>query len=112
MKKSLIDLTVDGNAIKGVLSDDDGKPISSAEIKYTANGNYASVLTGRDGSFTIEPQAGDEACRERIDHLRRALIDDLIGREEGHTDGEKLICGRPCNPILKAVFPDIAARPQ
>ena len=58
LKKSLIDLTVDGNAIKGVLSDDDGKPISSAEIKYTANGNYASVLTGRDGSFTIEPQAG------------------------------------------------------
>ena len=69
--------------------------------------------TGKEQYFDLvsDPQElnnriDDESCQERIKHLRRALIDDLKGREEGHTDGEKLIPGRPCSPILKAVFPD------
>ena len=33
------------------------------------------------------------------------LIDELSGREEGFTDGEVLIPGRPVKPCLTSVFP-------
>ena len=73
--------------------------------------------TGKEQYFDLvsDPQElnnriGDESCQERIEHLRRALIEDLKGREEGHTDGEKLIASRPCTAILRSVFPDIKPR--
>lgn len=34
-------------------------------------------------------------CQERIAHLRSLLIQELTGREEGYTDGLRLIPGRP-----------------
>lgn len=46
------------------------------------------------------------ACQDQIARLRGKLIEALTGREEGHTDGERLIPGRPCNPVLRSVFPD------
>lgn len=42
----------------------------------------------------------DECFRERIDYLRKMLIKELVGREEGFTDGERLISGRPQKSIL------------
>lgn len=69
--------------------------------------------TGREQYFDLanDPQErhnliDDPACQERIAHLRGALIAELDGREEGHSDGERLIPGRPCRPTLKAVFPE------
>lgn len=69
--------------------------------------------TGREQYFDLssDPQEmhnliDDPACQERIAHLRRRLIEALTRREEGHTDGERLIPGRPCGPLLKEVFPD------
>ncbi len=34
-------------------------------------------------------------CQERVAHLRSLLIQELTGREEGYTDGLRLIPGRP-----------------
>ncbi len=34
-------------------------------------------------------------CQERVTHLRSLLIQELTGREEGYTDGLRLIPGRP-----------------
>ena len=38
---------------------------------------------------------GDADCQERIAFLRQLLIRELAGREEGYTDGTRLISGRP-----------------
>ena len=36
----------------------------------------------------------EEDYQENINHFRELLISELEGREEGYTDGEKLIVGR------------------
>lgn len=41
--------------------------------------------------------------RAAVDRFRRRLIDELAGREEGFTDGQKLIVGRPVKPVLDCV---------
>lgn len=43
---------------------------------------------------------GDIDCQERIDILRRELIHVLDGREEGYSDGRRLIPGRPQKDVL------------
>jgi arylsulfatase A-like enzyme len=57
--------------------------------------------TGMEQYFNLEedPQelhnaAEDEKYKERVGTLRNALIKELTGREEGYTDGEKLIPGQ------------------
>ncbi len=42
----------------------------------------------------------DPACQERILQLRSWLIAELEGREEGYTDGTRLIPGRPQQAVL------------
>ena len=42
----------------------------------------------------------DPSCRDRIDTLRSCLIQSLIDRPEGFTDGSVLIAGRPYPPTL------------
>ena len=44
--------------------------------------------------------ARDPAAAERVAHWRQALIAELAGREEGFTDGQRLIAGRPVSPVL------------
>lgn len=39
--------------------------------------------------------------KERVNYLRHLLIKELSGREEGFTDGEKLIVGQETHPTLK-----------
>ncbi len=41
---------------------------------------------------------------ERITHWRRILIDELAGREDGLSDGTRLVTGRPVQPILPSVI--------
>ncbi|GIO57626.1 MULTISPECIES: arylsulfatase [Paenibacillus] len=45
----------------------------------------------------------DEACRDRIEHWRSILIRELEGREEGFTDGERLIAGRKQAAVLSHI---------
>ncbi len=47
----------------------------------------------------------DPDCQDRIDFLRRTLIQELTGREEGYTDGSRLIPGRPQRSCL-SFLPD------
>ncbi len=46
----------------------------------------------------------DLECQERIDYLRSLLIKELAGREEGYSDGEKLIPGQQEHAILHSVL--------
>lgn len=46
----------------------------------------------------------DAEYAERIDELRSCLIRELDGREEGYSDGKKLIPGRPPQEILHRVL--------
>lgn len=42
----------------------------------------------------------DESKQERIQVLRQALIDDLVDREEGFSDGKQLLVGQPVVSML------------
>lgn len=57
--------------------------------------------SGREQYFRLDTDpkelhdaVGDPDCQERIACLRRILIQELEGREEGYTDGVSLIPGR------------------
>lgn len=46
----------------------------------------------------------DPNYEKQIESRRQQLIEELKDREEGFTDGEKLIVGRPVKPTLKQAF--------
>ena len=63
--------------------------------------------TGKEQYFDLQadPQerhnaVDDIPCRERVEKLRARLIEALTGREEGFTDGRRLIPGRPTVEVL------------
>lgn len=67
--------------------------------------------TGQEQYFDLEhdPQErvdriDDPACQDRIGQLRRALVRTLQGREEGYTDGQRLLAERPQTTMLSAPF--------
>ena len=62
-------------------------------------------VTGKEQYFDLEKDPhekqdliNDESCQQRIDELRRHLIEALKDREEGYSDGQRLIAGRA--PVL------------
>ncbi|MGH2351506.1 MAG: arylsulfatase [Chloroflexota bacterium] len=62
---------------------------------------------GHEQLFDLDadPQEGHDLARrpeqaERVAHWRRVLIQELAGRPEGFTDGERLIPGRPVSAVL------------
>lgn len=68
--------------------------------------------TGRELYFDLERDphethnaAADPGCGPRVDQLRRLLAGELAGREEGYSDGQHLITGRPPQNVLRAVQP-------
>jgi arylsulfatase len=63
--------------------------------------------TGHEQLFDLDedPQelhdlARDPSAADRVARWRQVLIEELTGREEGFTDGERLIPGRPVRPCL------------
>ena len=63
--------------------------------------------SGREQYFDLkkDPQelcdlSGDPACKERVEYLRNLLVKELAGREEGYSDGVRLIPGRPERSVL------------
>lgn len=67
--------------------------------------------TGQEQYFSLaeDPQeqkdlGNDPASADRMGYLRGCLIDELKGREEGYSDGKRLIAGRPPQRILKTVL--------
>jgi arylsulfatase len=67
--------------------------------------------TGREQLFDLDtdPQELQDLSsvpgyRERLAYWRNILIGELAGREEGFTNGEALIAGRPVRPCLTTPF--------
>lgn len=65
------------------------------------------MQSGREQYFRLDrdPQelhdaVSDPDCQERVAYLRGLLIRELTGREEGYTDGTRLIPGRPQQSCL------------
>jgi arylsulfatase len=90
-------------------------PYAGQSIQWLTDGREKYVWfsgTGHEQLFDLEqdPQelrdlARDPAAAERVAPWRRALIEALTGREEGFTDGERLLPGRPVRPLLAHVRP-------
>ncbi len=66
--------------------------------------------SGREQYFHLEsdPQelhdrSGDPHCQQRIAQLRGLLAEALSGREEGYSDGTRLIPGRPERAVLSCL---------
>lgn len=56
-----------------------------------------------DDPRELHDLVGDPASAERLARWRGRLVDELRGREEGFTDGERLIAGRPVRRTLRHV---------
>lgn len=66
--------------------------------------------TGRELYFDLERDphethnaAADSGRAPRVDQLRRLLVRELAGREEGYSDGQRLIIGRPPRNVLTTI---------
>ncbi|WP_077328675.1 arylsulfatase [Virgibacillus siamensis] len=78
---------------------------------YITNGKAKYIWfsqTGKEQFFDLEEdpdelnnQADNPEYSERIVYWRKKLITELVGREEGYTDGQKLIAGREPRTYLK-----------
>lgn len=65
---------------------------------------------GRELYFDLERDphethnaVADPGCVSRAAQMRRLLVQELAGREEGYSDGERLIVGRPPQNVLAAI---------
>lgn len=75
---------------------------------YVTDGKEKYIWWSRDGREQLfdlrnDPQELHDLANEaspRVERWRRALIEELKGREEGFTDGETLIAGRPTRAVL------------
>ena len=54
----------------------------------------------------LHNRISDESSKDRIEYLRSLLIDELKDREEGYSDGEKLIVGRQVKSSLSKIKPE------
>ncbi len=68
--------------------------------------------SGREQYFRLDTDPkelhdaiADPDCQERISYLRQLLIKELSGREEGYTDGIRLVAGRKQKPCLSFLPP-------
>ena len=50
--------------------------------------------------------AAEPGCAETLERMRKALAAELAGREEGYSDGEQLIVGRPPRSCLSHILPE------
>ena len=79
-------------------------------VQWVTDGHEKYVWfsgTGHEQLFNLDddPQELHDLTRgsgaaDRVAHWRNALIRELTGREEGFTDGKKLVAGRPVHPCL------------
>ncbi len=77
---------------------------------WITDGKYKYVWfswTGREQFFDLvnDPQEmrdliADAEVQKPIERYRQRLIEELTGREEGYTDGQRLIAGRQAKPML------------
>lgn len=70
------------------------------------------MKTGKEHYFRLDedPQElhdaiDDPDCQERIEYLRQILVKELEGREEGYSDGSRLVAGRKQKSCLSFLLP-------
>lgn len=110
--KSLLDAARTGlpvrESLHGEHTAQTGAPCS---VHYLLAGDYKYVWysdTGREQLFCLRTDptelrdlAAGEAHRASLEELRRELARQLKGREEGYSDGARLIAGRPPVTVLR-----------
>ncbi len=115
--------TVDGKSVLPLLRGEEKchREYIHGEHFYDAASNHFIVTEkekyiwfsqdGRELYFDLSQDPGEchdcskePGCQKRIEELRKKLIEELTEREEGYTDGKKLIPGRPAQSILSEVF--------
>ena len=84
--------------------------ILGQSVQWVTDGHEKFVWfsgTGHEQLFDLDDDprelhdlAGDSTAAGRVAHWREVLMEELAGREEGFTDGERLIPGRPVKPCL------------
>lgn len=72
-------------------------------IWYSQSGKEQFFDLTKDPKETVNLAAGDE-FQENVRFWREKLIKELNGREEGYTDGEKLIPGREAKACLNHIL--------
>ena len=82
-------------------------------VQYVTDGSEKYIWfsgTGREQLFDLaaDPQelhdlSADAAHSGRLEPWRAVLARELAGREEGMSDGGKLITGRPVSPVLSHI---------
>ncbi len=71
-------------------------------VWFSQTGEEQFFLLGEDPQ-ELHNAIRDESCRERIRHWRSVLVQELKDREEGYSDGERLIVGRTPAAVLSHV---------
>ncbi|WP_130859610.1 arylsulfatase [Gracilibacillus phocaeensis] len=81
---------------------------------YITNGKEKYIWfsqTGEEQFFDLQEDPHElrnlalkDSYKGRVSHRRNQLIQELIGREEGYTDGEKLIKGRVAKAVQEHLF--------
>ncbi len=97
------------NFIHGYLHGEHSYDVDSTQFIVTAHDKYIWYSqTGEEQYFDLDNDphelcdlSHDPTCQERIEKLRKVLICNLMGREEGYTDGTSLITGRPVTNMLR-----------
>lgn len=85
-------------------------------VQWIADGHQKYVWfsgSGHEQLFDLDadPQelhdlARSSSAAEQLAHWRQTLMHELAGREEGFTDGQRLIAGRPVHPCLSHLCSD------
>ena len=115
--------TVDGDSVLPLCQGDSSswRPYMHGEhtygqesFHYLTDGKEKYIWfsqTGQEQFFDLTQDANemqdlalDEAYYERVRYYRKELVKTLKDREEGFSDGEQLIVGRPLKPTLSHVF--------
>jgi len=83
-------------------------------IQWVTDGHEKYVWwsgTGQEQLFDLDADpaechdlAGDVAASGRLDRWRGVLVSQLARREDGHSDGMRLVRGRPAHPTLPSVL--------
>ena len=85
--------TYEGESVQYIVTDHD------KYIWFSGSGREQYFDLAQD-PMEERDRIADPDCQKRISNLRDLLIQALAGREDGHSDGHRLIPGRPCKTTL------------